>query len=109
MAAFVPQIASNGPAQMLAIAAAVNKALRGECANTGTFVLAAGSSTVTITDPRCRNGRLAILIPLNAQAAALQGWQDMDETTEGSLTFKFATTPSYAADFGYAFIGDGNQ
>ena len=109
MAAFVAQVAQATPGQMLSLAVGVNKALRGETANTGSFTLAAGSSMATITDPRCRNGRMAILIPLNAQAAALQWWQSMDDTTEGLLTFKFAAAPSYAADFGYAFIGDGNQ
>ena len=104
MAAFVPQIAAATPAQMLAIAAAVNKALRGECANTGAVTAASGSSSVTVQDPRCRYGRLAILIPLNAAAAGV-GWY-LDTMTQGSMTFGFTAALSADAEFGWALIGE---
>jgi len=106
MAAFVPQVAAATPAQMLQIAAAVNKALRGECANVGRVTAASGTSSVTIQDPRCRAGRLAMLIPLNAAAAAA-AWY-LSSMTQGSMTFSFTAALGGDADFGYAFLGDGN-
>ena len=111
MAAFVTQTGGTGNAQMLQIAAAVNKALRGETANTGTVTAAAGSVKVTIQDPRRRYGRLAILIPLNAAAAGVQWYLDVanDGMTQGSMTFKFGAAPGADAEFGWALIGDGNQ
>ena len=111
MAAFVTQTGGTGNAQMLQIAAAVNKALRGETANTGTVTAAAGSAKVTIQDPRCRYGRLAILIPLNAAAAGVQWYLDVanDGMTQGSMEFTFVAAPGADAEFGWALIGDGNQ
>ena len=111
MAAFVPQVSAATPAQMLAIAAAVNKALRGETANTGTVTAAAGSVKVTVQDPRCRYGRLAILIPLNAAAAGVQWYLDVanDGMTQGSMTFTFSAALGADAEFGWALIGDGDQ
>ena len=106
MAAFVPQIAQATPAQMLQIATAVNKALRGECANVGRVTAASGASSVTIQDPRCRAGRLAMLIPLDATAAGVQWW--LTAMTQGSMTFGFVTALGADAEFGFAFIGDGN-
>lgn len=107
MGAFVAQISETTPAQMLALAAGVNKALRGETASTGSFSLAAGATSVTLTDPRCRAGRLALLIPLNAAAAGLQWW--LSSMGQGSMAFSFSTAPAAAAQFGYALIGDGTQ
>lgn len=107
MGAFVAQRADASPAQMLALAAGVNKALRGETASTGSFSLAAGATSVTLTDPRCRAGRLALLIPLNAAAAGLQWW--LSSMGQGSMAFSFSTAPAAAAQFGYALIGDGTQ
>ena len=107
MAAFVTQTGGTGNAQMLQIAAAVNKALRGETANTGTVTAAAGSVKVTVQDPRCRYGRLALLIPLNAEAAAA-AWY-LSDMTQGSMEFTFGAAPGADAEFGWALIGDGNQ
>ena len=106
MAAFVAQTGGSSSTQMLQIAAAVNKALRGETANTGRVTAASGASSVTIQDPRCRAGRLAILIPLDAAAAGV-GWY-LDSMTQGSMSFGFTVALGGDADYGYAFIGDGN-
>ena len=107
MGAFVSQISQATPAQMLALAVGVNKALRSETANIGLVMAAAGSSSVTVQDPRCRAGRLALLIPLNAAAAGLQWW--LSAMGQGSMAFSFTTAPASAAQFGYALIGDGTQ
>lgn len=106
MANFVAQRADAGPSQMLSICAAVNKALRAETASIGRVTVAAGVTTVTITDPRCRYGRLAILIPLDAAAAAAHWY--LSNMTQEQMTFTFTSAPG-ASEWGYAFLGDGNQ
>ena len=105
MAAFVPQVPASTPAQMLALAAGVNKALRGETASTGRVTVGAGETSVTVSDPRCRAGRLAQLIPLDAAAAGLQ-WH-LSGMTQGSMTFAFVAAPASDAEFGYVLLGDG--
>ena len=67
---FVPQTADNSPQRCLSMAVAINAALRGDLANIGRLVCPSGAVRVTVKDKRCRAGRLAVLIPLNAQAAA---------------------------------------
>ena len=106
MAAFVALIPHPNPAQMLALATGVNDALRGHTATTGSFTLAAGATSINVTDPRCRAGRLALLIPLNAAAAGLQWW--LSSMGQGSMAFGFSAAPASAAKFGWALIGDGN-
>lgn len=106
MGAFVSQIAEATPAQMLSLAVGVNKALRSETTNIGRLTAASGSSSVTVQDPRCRAGRLAMLIPLDATAAGVDWW--LDDMTQESMTFGFGATLGGDAEFGFAFIGDGN-
>jgi hypothetical protein len=106
MAAFVSQIAEATPGQMLALAVGVNRALRGETANIGRVTAASGSSSVTVQDPRCRAGRLAVLIPLDATAAGVTWW--LDDMTQDSMTFGFGGALGADAEFGFAFLGDGN-
>ena len=106
MGAFVAQISQATPAQMLSLAVGVNKALRSETASIGRVTAASGSSSLTVQDPRCRAGRLAILIPLDATAAGVAWW--LDDMTQDSMTFGFVTAPGADAEFGFAFIGDGN-
>ena len=104
MATFVSQTSSNGPGQMLRICAAVNAALRGETANTGKFTLAAGATSITIQDKRCRAGRLALLMPLDAAAASLTGW--LSNMTRDEMTFTFTSAPASDCAFGWAILGD---
>ncbi|MBO4311551.1 MAG: hypothetical protein J5828_00955 [Desulfovibrionaceae bacterium] len=103
MPPFAPHSTSPTPGQMLSLALAANAALRGETANTGTASLAAGSDGLTILDQRCRAGRLALLIPLNEDAAGL-AWH-LETMTQGSMTFAFASAPSAEAKFGYVIVG----
>ena len=105
MAAFVPQTADNSPQRCLGLAVAVNAALRGDTANIGRLSCAAGASSVTVRDKRCRAGRLALLIPLNSVAAGLEWW--LSDMTRDSMTFNFYPAPSAEAVFGWALIGDG--
>ena len=105
MGAFVAQIAEPSPRQMLALATGVNEALKGHTANTLHISVPAGASSVTVRDPRCRAGRLAILIPLDAAAAAAD-WYLSDMGYE-TMTFTFTAAPG-ACEFGCALIGDGN-
>jgi hypothetical protein len=107
MANFVPQTADNSKEQCRRLAVAVNAALRGDTANIGRLVCAAGQASVTVKDKRCRAGRLAILIPMNSVAAGLVWW--VDSMTRDEMTFKFTTAPSGQAVFGWALIGDGYE
>lgn len=77
----IDPIASRG--QMTALALAVNGALGGETLNTGTFTAGAGDTTVQ--DSRCRAGRVAFLVPLNADAAGMTWY--LSAMTRGSMTF----------------------
>lgn len=106
MANFVPQVPASTPAQMIALAVGVNAALRGDTANIGIVSCAAGATSVTVKDKRCRAGRLALLIPLDATAAGAVWW--LSEMTRDSMTFSFATAPG-ACSFGWALVGDGGQ
>lgn len=106
MANFVPQTADNSPQRCLQLGVAVNAALRGDTANIGRLVCAAGQDSVTIRDKRCRAGRLAVLIPLNSVAAGLQWW--LSDMTRDSMTFGFYPSPGADALFGWALIGDGD-
>lgn len=74
------------PEQMTALALAVNGAIAGETLNTGTFTAGAGDKTVR--DPRCRAGRVAMLVPLNADAAGMT-WC-FSSMTRGEMTFTLA-------------------
>ena len=74
------------PEQMTALALAVNGAIAGETLNTGTF--SAGAGDKTIRDPRCRAGRVAMLVPLNADAAVMT-WH-LSSMTRGEMTFTLA-------------------
>ena len=106
MANFVSQVPASTPAQMIALAVGVNAALRGDTANIGRVSCAAGETSVTVKDKRCRAGRLAILIPLDATAAGAVWW--LSEMTRDSMTFSFASAPGECS-FGWALIGDGGQ
>ena len=106
MGAFVAQISEASPAQMLSLATAVNKALRSETASIGRVVAFSGETELEIQDPRCRAGRLAILIPLDATAAGVAWW--LKAMTQGSMTFGFSAALGADAEFGFAFLGDGN-
>lgn len=107
MANFVAQIREATPQQMLALAVGVNAALRGETLNTTAIVAESGSSSVTVQDSRCRAGRLACLIPLNAVAAGAQWW--LASMAKGEMTFSFQQTLPDDAHFGVAFMGSGNN
>ena len=106
MGAFVAQISEANPAQMLALATAVNKALRSETASIGRVVAFSGETEMEIQDPRCRAGRLAMLIPLDATAAGVRWY--LKSMKQGSMTFGFVAAPGADAEFGFAFLGDGN-
>jgi hypothetical protein len=106
MANFVPQTADNSPQRCMSLAVAVNAALRGDTANIGRLSCAAGASSVTVRDKRCRAGRLALLIPLNSVAAGLEWW--LSDMTRDAMTFDFYPAPSAEAVFGWALIGDGD-
>ena len=106
MANFVPQVPASTPAQMLALAVGVNAALRGDTANIGRVTCAAGETSVTVKDSRCRAGRLAILIPLDAAAASAVWW--LSAMTKDQMTFSFASAPGECS-FGWALIGDGGE
>ena len=106
MSRFVSPAPEASPRQMLALAAAVNAALRGDCANTGLLSVAAGTVQATVQDPRCRAGRLAQLIPLDARAAAVR-WH-LAAMERGSMRFEFDAVPEACA-FGWMLSGEGQS
>ena len=63
-------------------------AIAGETLNTGTFTAGAGDKTVR--DPRCRAGRVAMLVPLNADAAGMTWF--LSAMTRGTMTFTISGT-----------------
>jgi hypothetical protein len=89
---------------MLALAAAVNAALRGDCANTGLLAVPAGTQEVTVQDARCRAGRLAQLIPLDAQAARVR-WH-LAAMERGAMRFGLEGVDA-ACNFGWMLLGEG--
>lgn len=102
MARFVAPVASADPAHIQDMCLAINGALAGETLNTGTFISAAG--TITIEDPRCRTGRLAVLVPLDAAAAA-QTWY-LSSMTRGSMSFTL--TGDGTGSWAWLIFGNGD-
>jgi hypothetical protein len=80
-------------------------ALRGETHNTGVFTLPAGSEEYGLFDPRMGAGRLVLLSPLDAGAAALGWWVDESTIIKGGVTIKFLSAPGSDCRFGYAVVG----
>lgn len=103
---FLPQTADNSPQRCMAMAVAINAALRGDTANIGRLRCPAGAALVTVKDKRCRAGRLAVLIPLDPEAASLCWW--LADMTRDSMTFGFAAAPAEDARFAWALVGDGS-
>ena len=106
MSRFVSPSQEASPRQMLALAAAVNAALRGDCANTGLLDVPAGASSAEVRDSRCRAGRLALLIPLDAEAAALR-WH-LAAMERGLMRFGFASPAPAPCRFGWMLAGEGS-
>jgi hypothetical protein len=94
MARQVPIIHEATPEQMTALALAVNGALGGETLNSGTFTASAG--TTTIKDSRCRTGRVALLVPLNAAAAAMSWYLSAMKRGQMSFTITGSGSGSWA-------------
>ena len=84
------------------IAEAANAALRGETHNTGRFTAPPGVSFV-LKSPRLGVGRLLLLMPRNASAAAARWF--IDEVEKGSATINFTPPLTEAADFAFAVVG----
>ena len=104
MSRFVSPAAEASPRQMLALAAAVNAALRGDCANTGLLDVPAGAAEITVADARCRAGRLALLVPLDAEAASVR-WH-LAAMERGAMRFGFDSVP-HSCRFGWLLAGQG--
>lgn len=102
---FCPLSGGSDARQLLLLAQAANQALRGETYSTGVLEVPAGATSVTVSDSRCGVGRLAVLIPLDANAAGAVWW--LSAMQNGSMTFAFATAPG-TCRFGWALIGAGN-
>ena len=105
MPRFIPQSPDPTPRQMLALASGLNAALRGDCANTGVLELPAGASSAEVRDSRCRAGRLALLIPLDSEAAALR-WH-LAAMERGLMRFGFASPAPAPCRFGWMLAGEG--
>ena len=105
MPRFIPQSPAPTPRQMLALASGLNAALRGDCANTGLLEVPAGASSAEVRDSRCRAGRLALLIPLDSEAADLR-WH-LAAMGRGSMRFGFASPAPAPCRFGWMLAGEG--
>ena len=105
MPRFIPQSPEASPRQMLALASGLNAALRGDCANTGLLEVPAGASSAEVRDSRCRAGRLALLIPLDGNAAALR-WH-LAAMERGLMRFGFADPAPALCRFGWMLAGEG--
>ncbi|MBQ4077219.1 MAG: hypothetical protein IJD65_06090 [Mailhella sp.] len=105
MPRFIPHSPEPTPRQMLALASGLNAALRGDCANAGLLEVPAGASSAAVQDSRCRAGRLALLIPLDANAAALR-WH-LAAMERGSMRFGFAGPAPAPCRFGWMLAGEG--
>jgi len=86
------------------IAEAANAALRGETHNTGRFTAPPGSNYV-LRSPRLGVGRVLLLSPRNAPAAAAKWY--VSEEEKGSVTINFTPPLTEAADFAFAVVGVG--
>ena len=107
MPRFIPHSPDPTPRQMLALASGLNAALRGDCANAGLLEVPAGASAAEVQDSRCRAGRLALLIPLDAEAAALR-WH-LAAMERGSMRFAFSSPAPVPCRFGWMLAGEGAQ
>lgn len=107
MAVWVTQNADISPAKIFQMSVGINSALRGELANTGQLTVVSGSASATVRDSRCRAGRLAMLMPLNAAACRAPGY--LSAMTKGSMTFSFPTAPAAEAIYGWVLAGEGKQ
>ena len=105
MPRFVSPSPQATPGQMLALASGVNAALRGDCANCGLLDVPAGALSATVQDSRCRAGRLALLIPLDAGAAALP-WH-LEAMERGAMRFAFTGAAPAPCRFGWLLAGEG--
>ena len=99
------QCALNGdasPRHILEMAMVANAAARGETTNIGTVTFAAGVTEKTVTDGRFGQGRLAVLVPLDANAAAAKWW--LKKMSDGEAKF-VADNSTYSRKFGYVVVG----
>jgi hypothetical protein len=106
MTQLAPRFATDEKGHRRMLADAANAALRGELNNTGQVTCANGTTSTTITDARMGYGRLLVLVPLDAVAAALN-WH-LSAMTNGSCTIAHAA-PSGDAVFGWCVIGSGGE
>jgi hypothetical protein len=74
---------------------------------TGTFTLATGAASSTVTDQNCAAGSVVIPIPSTANAATELGNGTMwlSATTNGSFTFTHANSATTGRTFRYAILG----
>lgn len=107
MANFVPVTTVASPQQMHALAVGLNAALRGDTMSTARATAEAGATTLTIQDARCRAGRLATLVPLNAAAGKATWW--LAGMGKGWAEFSFFAALEGEAAFGVAFLGAGDS
>jgi hypothetical protein len=74
---------------------------------TGTFTLATGAGSTTVTDSNCAAGSVIIPIPTTANAAAElgNGTMYLSAKTNGTFTFTHANSATTGRTFSYAIIG----
>ena len=106
MPRFVSPSPQATPGQMLALASAVNAALRGDCANTGVAEAAAGAQVLEVRDSRCRAGRFALLIPLDENAAGVR-WH-LAAMERGQMRFGLQGVEA-PCRFGWLIAGEGRE
>ncbi len=87
---------------ILEIAMTANAAARGETTNIGSVTFAVGETEKTVTDGRCGQGRLAVLVPLDADAAAASWY--VKKMGKGEMTVA-ADNAAKQRRFGFVIAG----
>lgn len=103
---FVPLTSADEALHRHQLAGAVNASLRGETANTGQFTVNVGVTEYTLWDARLGVGKVLLLSPANAAAAASRWY--VREILKGTATIIVTEPPLSAALFSYAITGEGN-
>ena len=83
---------------------AINELASGRSNATGTFTLAPGASTTTVTAPTCAAGSVPIVVPTTANAAAEIGNGTLYVSTVGKGRFTFAHANNGQTDRTFVFV-----
>lgn len=93
---------TTSPAGWFDVQQRINDLLQGKSNNTGRATIASGQTAATITDTRISGQSTLLLMPLDAEAAAVQ-WHAA--TGDGTATITALAATGADAEFRYVVIG----